>query len=214
MTATQRFQTGGVEERFAGQVTDPAGDGRTLSGYAAVWNSPTLIRETGLQFREQVAPGAFAASLAKRTPKIQYNHGQDPKVGTLPIGAMTTAREDACGLYVEARLFTSDSAEAVREAIAAGAISGMSFAFRVTAEEWTDSAGRTVDAERAIDRLYRGEEDMLRTLRAVELCEAGPVLTPAYEATSVGVRSALLSRGLRPGERATYLRSLVLRLPA
>ncbi|WP_369273860.1 HK97 family phage prohead protease [Streptomyces sp. R11] len=208
MTAIQRFQTGGVEERLADQVTDRAGSGRTLSGYASVWNSPTLIREMGVQFREQVAPGAFAESLARRTPKIQYNHGRDPKVGTLPIGAMTAAREDTHGLYVEARLFTSEAAEAVREAIVAGAISGMSFAFRVTAEEWTDSKGRTVDAERAIDRLYRGE-DMLRTLRAVELYEAGPVLQPAYESTSVGVRSSM---ALRPGERATYLRGLALRL--
>jgi phage head maturation protease len=67
-----------------------------------------------------------------------------------------------------------------------------------------------VDTERAFDRLYRGEE-MLRTLRAVELYEAGPVLNPAYESTSVGVRSG---DRLGPGERATYLRSLVLRLPA
>jgi HK97 family phage prohead protease len=213
MTAARRFQTGGLEERLADQVTDRAGDGRNLAGYAAVWNSPTLIREMGIKFREQVAPGAFAESLARRMPKIQYNHGRDPKVGTLPIGAMTSAREDSHGLYVAARLFTSEAAEAVREAIAAGAISGMSFAFRVTAEEWTDSTGRAVDAERAIDRLYRGE-DMLRTLRAVELYEAGPVLNPAYEATSVDVRAALRSRGLGPGERATYLRSLVLRLPA
>jgi HK97 family phage prohead protease len=210
MTIGTRFRMGGVEERLADQVTDAGTDGRTLSGYAAVWNTPTVIREMGVQFREQVAPGAFAASLAERTVKIQYNHGRDPKVGTLPIGAMTVAREDARGLYVEARLFTSDSAEAVREAIAAGAISGMSFAFRVADETWTDKAGRTVDTERAFDRLYRGEE-MLRTLRAVELYEAGPVLNPAYESTSVGVRSG---DRLGPGERATYLRSLVLRLPA
>ncbi|WP_217251915.1 HK97 family phage prohead protease [Streptomyces sp. AC602_WCS936] len=210
---TARFHAGGVEERLADKVTDRAGDGRTLAGYAAVWNTPTLIREMGVVFREQVAPRAFAASLAQRTPKIQYNHGRDPKVGTLPIGAMTVAREDAHGLYVEARLFTSDSAEAVREAIAAGAISGMSFAFRVTAEEWTDEAGRTVDAERAIDRLYRGEE-MLRTIQAVELYEAGPVLNPAYASTSVGVRFALPGKRLSPGERATYLRGLVLRLSA
>jgi HK97 family phage prohead protease len=209
MTAATRFKTGGVEQRVAHQVTDREGDGRTLAGYASVWNTPTLIREMGVQFREQIAPGAFSASLAQRMPKIQYNHGRDPKVGTLPIGAMTVAREDAHGLYVEARLFTSDSAEAVREAIAAGAISGMSFAFRVTDEAWTDSAGRTVDTERAIDRLYRGEDDLLRTLRSVELYEAGPVLSPAYEGTSVGVRSSM---ALTPGERATYLRALVLRL--
>ncbi|MDO0938659.1 HK97 family phage prohead protease [Streptomyces sp. DG2A-72] len=210
MTATQLFQTGGVEERLADQVTDPAGDGRTLAGYAATWNTPTLVRELGVQFREQVAPGAFAESLTRRTPKIQYNHGRDPKVGTLPIGAMTVTREDTHGLYVEARLFTSDSAEAVREAVAAGAISGMSFAFRVRRESWVDSKGRALDVDRAIDMAYRGE-DVLRTLQAVDLFEAGPVLTPAYESTSVGVRSALLG-SLTPGERATYLRGLLLRL--
>ncbi|WP_217181284.1 HK97 family phage prohead protease [Streptomyces sp. AC495_CC817] len=209
MSNATRFRTGGVEERLSDQVSDPAGDGRTLAGYAAVWDSPTLVREMGVQFRERVAPGAFAASLAQRMPKVQYNHGRDPKVGSLPIGAMSVAREDDHGLYVEARLFTSDSAEAVREAIAAGAISGMSFAFRVTAEEWSDSAGRTVDTERAIDMLYRGEE-VLRTLLAVELYEAGPVLSPAYGSTTVGVRST--GAQTSSGERATYLRGLVLRL--
>jgi HK97 family phage prohead protease len=210
---TTRFQTGRVEERLARDFKDPAGDGRTLVGYASVFNAPTLIREMGVEFREQVAPGAFMASLSRRIPKVQYQHGRDSRIGTLPIGSMEVAREDDRGLWTESRLFRSAAAEDVREAVAAGALTGMSFSFKVTAEEWTDSRGRTVDTDRAMDRLYRGEE-MLRTLRAVELYEAGPVLTPAYESTSVGVRSALLGQGLTPGERATYLRDLVLRLSA
>lgn len=209
-----RFQTGRVEERLAQDFADPAGNGRTLVGYASVFNTPTLIREMGgAEFREQVAPGAFIASLSRRIPKVQYQHGRDSRIGTLPIGSMEVVREDDHGLWTESRLFRSAAAEDVREAVAAGALTGMSFSFRVTDETWTDSAGRTVDTERALNRLYRGE-DMLRTLRTVELYEAGPVLTPAYESTSVGVRSALLGQGFTPGERATYLRGLVLRLSA
>ncbi|MGW6258781.1 HK97 family phage prohead protease [Streptomyces sp. NPDC055085] len=207
MTST-RFQSGGVEERAAPDISG-GGDGRTLSGYAAVFHSPTTIREGGVTFTEQVAPGAFANSLATRgMPKIQYAHGRDPVVGTLPIGVMREAAEDSHGLHVRAELFRSSGAEAVREAIAAGAISGMSFAFRVVGETWHDSRGRALEADRAVDCAYRGE-DVLRTLTEVDLLEAGPVLTPAYSSTSVGVRAA--GGGLGPGARASVLRELLLR---
>jgi HK97 family phage prohead protease len=206
---TARWETGGVEERIARDFTDSTGDGRTLVGYGAVWNSPTLIREGGVQFHERIAPGAFAGSLSRRMPQMMFNHGRDSRIGALPIGQVTVAREDTRGLYVEARLFTSEAAESVREAIQAGAITGQSFAFRVTDESWEDSNGRPVATDDVMNRLYRGV-DLMRTLRAVDLREVGPVTTPAYEATSVGVRS-VQHQGMSPGLRASYLRALVLR---
>jgi hypothetical protein len=60
----------------------------------------------------------------------------------------------------------------VRDAIRDKAITGMSFRFRVISDEWgTDDGGDT------------------RTIKEVELLEAGPVVFPAYEQTTVAVRS-------------------------
>ena len=61
----------------------------------------------------------------------------------------------------------------VRDAFRGGGISGMSFRFRIVDETW----GRAND----------GMEE--RTIREVELYEVGPVVFPAYEQTSVGVRT-------------------------
>jgi hypothetical protein len=44
------------------------GDGLTLEGYAAVFNSPTRIDSWEGTFDEEIAPGAFARSLRERTP--------------------------------------------------------------------------------------------------------------------------------------------------
>jgi phage head maturation protease len=83
-------------------------------------------------------------------------------------------REDRNGLFVRARLSDNWLIQPVRDAIRDGAISGMSFRFRVVADEWgTDTEGDT------------------RTIREVELLEAGPVVFPAYEQTTVAVRSLM-----------------------
>ncbi|WP_129305524.1 HK97 family phage prohead protease [Streptomyces sp. L2] len=207
---TAAFRPGGVELRTSGDITNPSGDGRTLVGYAARFHEPTIIREMGVSFREQIMPGAFTDSLSRRTPLVQYAHGTDPRVGTLPIAAMQVAREDAVGLWTEARLFESDAAQAVREAVAAGAIGGQSFRFRVISETWQDANGRTLDTDTAMRALHRGDE-LTRSLQRVDLFECGPVLQPAYTTTTVGVRSAEQRQVMGPGARASYLRTLTLR---
>jgi hypothetical protein len=61
----------------------------------------------------------------------------------------------------------------VREAIQSGAIDGMSFRFSVVRDQWAD-----------------GKKMPSRTINEVKLYELGPVVFPAYAATSVGVRDA------------------------
>jgi uncharacterized protein len=152
------------------------GDGLTLEGYAAVFGSPTLIRERGVEFTEQIAPGAFARSLKSRTPKLQFDHGQHPLVGSLPIGQVKEIREDGHGLYVKARLHDNWLTAPVRDAIASGSVDGMSFRFAVS------DGGDTWD---------RSGDLPMRTLNAVELHELGPVVFPAYSDTAVAVRSRI-----------------------
>ena len=151
------------------------GDGFTLEGYGAVFDQPTRIDSWEGRFDEVLARGAFTKTLSERRPVLQFDHGRDAATGSVPIGRIEDIHEDDHGLYVRARLHDNARVEPIRQAIESGAIDGMSFRFRVTREEWDEKA---VDAP-------------LRTIREVELFEVGPVVFPAYEATTVGVRSLL-----------------------
>lgn len=147
------------------------GDGLTLSGYAAVFDTPTRIDSWEGLFDEQFARGSFKKTIGERTPIIQFNHGRDAAIGEVPIGVFTTLREDAKGLYVEARLHDNQHVQPVRDAIASGALTGMSIRFR--------ALGEKIDIKPDIP---------MRTVTEAQLFEAGPVTFPAYATTSVGVR--------------------------
>jgi phage head maturation protease len=117
----------------------------------------------------------------------------------MPLGTITKLREDDHGLYVEARLADNWLIQPVRDAIASGAIDGMSFRFQVIKESWNDTAGSVP----------------VRTLEEVKLMELGPVVFPAYESTTVGVRSASLDElfELPSDDRQAIARALVLGTP-
>lgn len=160
---------------------DPAGDGFTLEGYGAVFGTATRIDSWEGTFDEVIAAGAFRKTLAERGARVvlQFDHGQHPLIGSLPIGAIEELTEDARGLYVRARLFDNDLVKPVRDAIAGQAIKGMSFRFEVMAEAWNEDGPVP-----------------LRTITEVRLHELGPVVFPAYEQTTVGVRALEVARNL------------------
>lgn len=172
------------------------GDGLTLEGYGAVFGDPTRIDSWEGTFDEQIQRGAFSETLKERTPVIQFDHGHHPLVGSLPIGSVDVIREDAHGLFVRARLHDNWLVEPVRDAIASGAITGMSFRFSVV----KDAIDKTGDTP-------------LRTIQEVKLYEVGPVVFPAYESTSVGVRSDVARLVSDPALRAELARALVLGTP-
>jgi HK97 family phage prohead protease len=166
-------------------------DGRTLEGYAAVFDSPTRIRGWEGDFEETIRRGAFTRSLKERVPVLQYDHGKDLRVGSVPIGSIDELREDDRGLYVRARLYDNPVVEPVRQAIAGRSIRGMSFRFEVPdgGDTWT----RTGNAEQ-------------REIRDADVHELGPVVFPAYDTTTVTVRSLLAQ--LDPGERDALVREV------
>lgn len=171
-------------------------DGLTLDGYGAVFNSPTRIDSWEGRFDETIQPGAFKKSLRERTPRMQFDHGMHPLIGSIPIGRFETVEEDTKGLHVVGRLTDNWLIQPVRDAIADGGIDGMSFRFSVMKEEWRDKDGKLIkDEEELWERLWKGrfsedEDDILtRTLKEVRVTEVGPVVWPAYENTEVGVRS-------------------------
>lgn len=166
-----------------------AGDGFTMEGYAAVFGAATRIDSWEGRFDEVIEPGAFKRSISLRTPVLQFDHGHDVATGSVPIGAIEELREDDHGLFVRARLHDNARVEPIRQAIESGAIDGMSFRFRVTREQWDETG-----------------DVPLRSIQEVDLFELGPVVFPAYEATTVGVRSLLA--GLSGDERSRLIAEL------
>ena len=81
-------------------------DGTTLTGYAALFDTPTVINSWEGHFEERIMPGAFTKTLAERGDKIKvlFNHGFDPTIGDKPLGKPSVMREDSKGLYVEVPL--------------------------------------------------------------------------------------------------------------
>lgn len=163
---------------FAVTRAEPDGDGLTLEGYAAVFDSPTEINSREGHFIERIMPGAFKRTLSHKMPVLMFNHGQHPLIGDMPLGRITEAREDAKGLFISARLSDNWLVKPVRDAIADGAVDGMSFRFSVPkdGDTWRHTRGKVSE----------------RDLTQVSCTECGPVVFPAYPDTSVGVRSQLL----------------------
>lgn len=172
--------------------TVEAGDGRTMEGYAAVFNTTARIRSWEGDFDEEIAPGAFKAALRQRIPVLQFDHGRDQRTGTVPIGSIQEVREDTEGLFVSARLYDNPVVEPIRQAIEGKSITGMSFRFGVEREEWTDNAGTKIRDDELPRLLWeQGDRGPLkrRITRINPLHELGPVVFPAYDTTTVGVRS-------------------------
>lgn len=143
-----------------------AKNGNTLSGYAAVWDSPS----EPLPWTEYVRRGAFSKTLKDGADvRLLIDHTGVPlarsKSGTLSL------REDERGLFMEATLDKNNpDAARVLSAVKRGDMSQMSFAFRTIQDKWT--------ADRSV-----------RELREVQLYDVSIVTFPAYEATVAEVRS-------------------------
>lgn len=166
-------------------------DGRTLDGYAAVWNTPTLIDSWEGCFYESIRQGAFKKTLREATPVMQFDHGHHPLIGSIPIGVYTEVAEDDQGLHVVGRLSDNWLIEPVRSAISDGSVDGMSFRFAVVRDIWTDKDGKQISPA-DLDMLLWNPGDrgpLNRELVEVKCPEAGPVVFPAYAETSVGVRA-------------------------
>lgn len=122
-----------LEHKFSATGADlKVTDGTMISGYASLFGKTD-------QGGDSVAPGAYAASLAKgRSIKMLWQH--DP---AQPIGVWDEVREDANGLWVKGRLLP-DVARG-REAVSlinAGAIDGLSIGYRTLKAHKSDHGGR------------------------------------------------------------------------
>lgn len=179
-------------------------DGFTFDGYAAVFDLPSKrmafpnIR-SGAPFREIIHPGAFAKTLAERdniTLRYQHNMMALPLASTR-AGTMQLS-EDARGLRVRATLPDNEWGRPIRDAIARGDITGMSFRYKGVRQDWaTDDAGGNVRhlIDVALDKEVSVTEfpafpDTIATVRALaEDSEVDPdVLVTAVRALKPDAR--------------------------
>jgi len=141
-----------------------AGEGMTLTGYAALFNS--WSEDLG-GFREQIAPGAFKRSLKSRNDvKLLWNHETGEVLGSTRAGTLRLT-EDERGLRVEASLPPTQRGLDAKVLIDRGDVSGFSFGFSIA------DRGDTWNTD--------GNE---RTLKSVRLFEVSLTPFPAYQATN------------------------------
>ena len=160
--AERRFTSVPVEIR-AGSDT------KSIGGYAAKFDR--MSQNLG-GFVERIAPGFFNKSRGDGWPGVvaRYNHDDNMLLGTIGGGTLRLGLDDV-GLQYEVDV---PSARAdVYELVSRGDVRQSSFAFVAYEDEWTTS-----------DQGFP-----LRTLVSGRLMDVAPVNTPAYEDTSVGLRS-------------------------
>ena len=176
VTDDRAQMTGYAERQVPFEVTrSRGGDGLTLEGYAAVFNSPTRIDSWEGTFDEVILPGAFRNALARQTPVLMFEHGKHPLIGTMPLGVITRHSEDSTGLHIEARLSDNWLIQPVRDAVRDGGVNGMSFRFSAEGgDEWQRRSG---------------DVDLRSIHDFAAVPELGPVVFPAYVPTTATIRS-------------------------
>lgn len=162
------------------------GDGRTVTAYAAVFDTPAEIRDQDGHYLERNAPTVFDKSLSERRDRISvfYHHGKTlygtpSERGSVPLGRPLEMRADSRGLLTVTRYNKTPLAEEILEAIKSGSLRGMSF------------TGAFLKSDPAGPYYARSDGSLVTVTRQeIALIEYGPTPTPAYDdAEVVGVRS-------------------------
>lgn len=170
MTLERRAATAKPEIRAAGDA------GKVAAGYAALFNSETDI---GGYFREVILPGAFVDTIKSSDVLALIQHDNGRVIGRSTSGTLRL-KEDATGLAVEIDLPDTSDGRDLAVQLERGDIAGMSFGFRVTHDEW-DESGKIPK----------------RTIHKVDLFEVSAVANPAYDDTSIALRSLDAARNDR-----------------
>lgn len=144
--------------------------GKTLTGYAAVFNSEAVLGD----FVEVIRKGAFAKSLATGSNiRALYHHEGSALLGTTRAGTLKL-QEDSHGLRFDLALPDTSHGRDLAILVDRGDVSGCSFGFRVAdgGDRWEQRGGQLV-----------------RELLDVELHEITLTHDPAYSDTTVAMRS-------------------------
>ena len=142
-----------------------------VEGYAAVFDSETLIGDEEWGFYERIDKRAFEGANMKDVP-MKYNH-----LDAVPILARTRNKSliltpDDKGLFIRAELLDTQDGIDMYKRIKAGLIDKMSFAFTVRDEE-----------------VIKGKIPKRTIKRFDRIFDVSVVDTPAYDDTSIYARS-------------------------
>ncbi|VTU29711.1 phage prohead protease, HK97 family [Variovorax sp. PBL-H6] len=156
-----------LEVRSTGNLRS---DGKTLTGYAAIFNSEADLGG----FVEVIRNGAFRKSLdGGSNIRALYHHQGDALLGTTR-GRTLQLREDAKGLAFSLALPDTTHGRDLAVLVDRGDVAGCSFGFRVR------DGG---------DRWEQRGAQLVRELLDVELAEITLTSDPAYADTTVALRS-------------------------
>lgn len=142
--------------------------GKVAKGYAALFNTKADIAGC---FTETIAPGAFSDTIRTADVRALIDHDTGRVIGRSSAGTLRLS-EDSKGLSVEIDLPDTTDGRDLAVQLDRGDISGMSFGFRVTHDEWDETG-----------------DVPARTIHQVELYEVSAVAFPAYDDTSIALRS-------------------------
>lgn len=144
-----------------------------ITGYAARFNSFTMIGGKRYGWREVVRPGAFTRALAEDDVRALFNHDVNQLLGRKSAGTLRLAQDEQ-GLRYEIDPPDTETGRSVVQLLRRKDLSGSSFGFSVRKDAWTIGQD--------------GEPDQ-RELLDVALYDVGPVTFPAYEEADATVRS-------------------------
>lgn len=146
-------------------------EGMILEGYAATFDSPTVLYKVGdTEYKEVIERGAFDEMITKDCC-LKYNHSDNVPILARTRGNSLELDVDSIGLRFKAKLFDTQVARDVYTLVKEGALDKCSFAFTIKSDRY-DRNTNTRHIEK-IDRLF----------------DVAIVDVPAYESTSVQARS-------------------------
>ena len=148
------------------------GDEMIIEGYPIVYEKETIV---GSWFREKVSRGAAGPAFARSDEIVLYNHESSLPLARKSNGTLEVSEDDH-GVKIRADLSKSNAGPGAYIDIKNGLITGMSFAFNVEREEWTDGGDGALD---------------LRDIKEFkEIFDYSPVTYPQYKQTEIQARSA------------------------
>lgn len=163
-----------VEKRADGEDYIPM-----ISGYAAVFDTETVIGGKDWGFREKIAKGAFSEALKISDVRALFNHEEEYVLGRTKSGTLRLTEDDR-GLKVEIDPPDTQDARDLITKMQRGDIDQMSFAF--TMEGGVQTWDETGDMP-------------LRIIEKVgELMDVSVVTFPAYPETEAAARSLAATR--------------------
>jgi HK97 family phage prohead protease len=163
-------------ELRSASVVDAELKGRTVKGYAAVYDTPWkdgLIESAG--YVEEIARGAFRKALARaENIPLLWQHEPRDLLATTKAGTLRL-KEDGRGLAFEADLPENTLGDYVLSMVESGDVGGMSYGMESTP---SDSS-----IERRGGQIYR----IVRNIRRI--IDTTMTYEPSYEAATVELRS-------------------------